>query len=233
LRGKPASHNVRGIYSDGSKFAAPASLDGGGFAYSKEALGSTQLWDGVLFNLGPNRVTQRAIRRTILAAMRLNSLQQRFYSNSVRAIAIHEFIHCAKRVRREEFALARGGSGVRGTVLAGSSFWFMFVHRTSVTGSCLRRPGETTNLTAGPRLRVSWLMAGNHDTGDRDSGMTMDLSAIPALRGKRWSPGRVRGVRNHLDFQIRFDLLRSANLPRYRRRADYRPTSSHSGGCSK
>jgi hypothetical protein len=48
-----SAYKRKGVYSDGSKFAAPASLDGGGFAYSKKALGSTQLWDGVLFNLGP------------------------------------------------------------------------------------------------------------------------------------------------------------------------------------
>ncbi len=48
-----SAYNVRGIYTDGSKFAAAASLDGGGYSYSKEALGSTQLWDGVSFRLGP------------------------------------------------------------------------------------------------------------------------------------------------------------------------------------
>ena len=41
------------IHSDGSQFAPAASADGEGFAYSKETLGSSQLWDGVLFNLGP------------------------------------------------------------------------------------------------------------------------------------------------------------------------------------
>jgi alpha-mannosidase len=48
-----SAYNVRGIYSDGSKFAASASADGGGFAYSKETLSPTQFWDGVSFNLGP------------------------------------------------------------------------------------------------------------------------------------------------------------------------------------
>jgi alpha-mannosidase len=47
------AYNVRGIYTDGSKFAVGASLDGGGFSYSRETLGSTQLWDGVSFHLGP------------------------------------------------------------------------------------------------------------------------------------------------------------------------------------
>jgi alpha-mannosidase len=48
-----SAYNVRGIYTEGSKFAASATADGGGFAYSKETLGPTQLWDGVSFNLGP------------------------------------------------------------------------------------------------------------------------------------------------------------------------------------
>ena len=48
-----SAYNLKGIYTDGSKFAAAASLDGSGFSYSTEALGSTQLWDGVSFHLGP------------------------------------------------------------------------------------------------------------------------------------------------------------------------------------
>jgi alpha-mannosidase len=48
-----SAYNVKGIYTDGSSFANAASLDGGGFAYSETTLGSTQLWDGVVFNLGP------------------------------------------------------------------------------------------------------------------------------------------------------------------------------------
>lgn len=48
-----SAYNVKGIYTDGSSFANAASLDGGGFAYSEATLGSTQLWDGVVFNLGP------------------------------------------------------------------------------------------------------------------------------------------------------------------------------------
>jgi alpha-mannosidase len=41
------------IHSDGSTFTPSASADGEGFAYSKEAMGTDTLWDGVLFNLGP------------------------------------------------------------------------------------------------------------------------------------------------------------------------------------
>jgi len=59
------AYNVKGIYTDGSKFATTASLDGGGFAYSKEALGSTQLWDGILFNLGAANVPDVVTSRTV------------------------------------------------------------------------------------------------------------------------------------------------------------------------
>jgi len=60
-----SAYNVRGIYTDGSKFATTASLDGGGFAYSKQTLGSTQLWDGVLFNLGAANVPDVVTGKTV------------------------------------------------------------------------------------------------------------------------------------------------------------------------
>jgi alpha-mannosidase len=47
------AYNATAIHSDGSAFAPAASADGEGWAYSKETLGSPQLWDGVAFNLGP------------------------------------------------------------------------------------------------------------------------------------------------------------------------------------
>lgn len=59
------AYNVKGIYTDGSKFATTASLDGGGFAYSKETLGSTQLWDGVLFKLGAANVADVVTGKTV------------------------------------------------------------------------------------------------------------------------------------------------------------------------
>ncbi len=59
------AYNVRGIYSDGSKFTASASLDGEGFAFSKEALGETPLWDGVLFNLGPANAPDVVTGKTV------------------------------------------------------------------------------------------------------------------------------------------------------------------------
>jgi len=60
-----SAYNAKGIYSDGSKFDTAASLDGDGYAYSKEALGSTQLWDGVTFNLGPANLPNVVTGKTI------------------------------------------------------------------------------------------------------------------------------------------------------------------------
>jgi alpha-mannosidase len=60
-----SAYNVNGIYTDGSKFGPSASLDGDGFAYSKEALGSTQLWDGVWFNLGPANAPSVVASKTV------------------------------------------------------------------------------------------------------------------------------------------------------------------------
>ncbi|MFZ0957883.1 MAG: glycoside hydrolase family 38 C-terminal domain-containing protein, partial [Candidatus Sulfotelmatobacter sp.] len=60
-----SAYNVRGIYTDGSKFATAASLDGGGFSYSKETLGSTQLWDGVSFHLGPANAPDAVESKTV------------------------------------------------------------------------------------------------------------------------------------------------------------------------
>ena len=48
-----SAYNVNAIHSDGSPFSPAASADGEGFAYSKEALGSSPLWDGVEFKFGP------------------------------------------------------------------------------------------------------------------------------------------------------------------------------------
>ena len=60
-----SSYNAKAIYTDGSKYDPSASADGEGSAYAKEALGSTPLWDGVVFNLGsanvPDAVTSKII----------------------------------------------------------------------------------------------------------------------------------------------------------------------------
>ena len=50
-----STYNAHGIYVDGSTFPPSASLDGGGFAYSSQLLGTIQAWNGVSFKLGsPN-----------------------------------------------------------------------------------------------------------------------------------------------------------------------------------
>jgi alpha-mannosidase len=71
-----SAFNVKGIYSDGSEFAPEASADGEGFAYSKEALGTTPLWDGVLFNLGPANASDAVTGKTVaLPAGKFTSLR--------------------------------------------------------------------------------------------------------------------------------------------------------------
>jgi alpha-mannosidase len=60
-----SSFNRLGIYTDGSTFVPSASLDGGGFAYSSQLLGTAPTWNGVTFKLGPanqaNAVTGSAV----------------------------------------------------------------------------------------------------------------------------------------------------------------------------
>jgi hypothetical protein len=60
-----SAYNATAIYSDGSQFASSASADGEGWAYSKETVGSSQLWDGVLFNLGPANAPDAVTGRTV------------------------------------------------------------------------------------------------------------------------------------------------------------------------
>jgi hypothetical protein len=44
--------NRTGIYTNGSTFSSTRGLDGGGFAYSASALGSSPIWDNTTFTLG-------------------------------------------------------------------------------------------------------------------------------------------------------------------------------------
>jgi alpha-mannosidase len=60
-----SAYNVKGIYTDGTSFSPQASADSEGFAYSKEALGSTPAWDGVLFNLGPANAPDVVTGKTV------------------------------------------------------------------------------------------------------------------------------------------------------------------------
>jgi alpha-mannosidase len=60
-----SAYNVTAIHSDGSVFDAKASLDGQGFAFSSELLGSSQVWDGVVFHMGPANAADAVSGRTI------------------------------------------------------------------------------------------------------------------------------------------------------------------------
>lgn len=48
-----SAYNRTGIYADGATFSKTSSLDGMGGSYSANLLGSTRIWNGALFNLGP------------------------------------------------------------------------------------------------------------------------------------------------------------------------------------
>jgi hypothetical protein len=61
-----STFNVTGIYADGSSFAPAASLDGQGYALSEQALGATQVWDEVLFKLGPANAPDAVTGKTVL-----------------------------------------------------------------------------------------------------------------------------------------------------------------------
>ena len=60
-----STYNATCIHTDGAQFAPSASADGEGFAYSKEALGLSPLWDGVEFNLGPANAPDAVTGKTI------------------------------------------------------------------------------------------------------------------------------------------------------------------------
>ena len=59
------AYNVTGIYKDGAKFDEKNSLDGGGYSYSSDLLGSDQIGDGVDFKFGsagaPDAVTSATV----------------------------------------------------------------------------------------------------------------------------------------------------------------------------
>jgi alpha-mannosidase len=61
-----SAYNATGIHTDRSQFAAAASADGEGFAYSKEAMGASPSWDGVEFTLGPANAPDAVTGKTIL-----------------------------------------------------------------------------------------------------------------------------------------------------------------------
>jgi alpha-mannosidase len=60
-----SANNVTGIYNDGSIFAAADSLDNGGYAFSKQQLGSEQVGAGVVFKLGPANAADAVTSKTV------------------------------------------------------------------------------------------------------------------------------------------------------------------------
>jgi alpha-mannosidase len=60
-----SAYNVRGIYTDGSKFESSESLDAGGYSFSEKTLGSEQVGDDVIFKLGPPNVADVVTSKTI------------------------------------------------------------------------------------------------------------------------------------------------------------------------
>jgi alpha-mannosidase len=59
------AYNVRGIYKDGSTFEPAASLDGDGYSFSEQVLGSEQVGDGVVFRLGPSNAPDAVTGKTV------------------------------------------------------------------------------------------------------------------------------------------------------------------------
>jgi alpha-mannosidase len=71
-----SAYNLTGIYSDGSTFAAAASLDEDGYAFSEQLLGSEQVGDGVVFKLGPPNAPDVVTGKTVnLPAGKFSSLR--------------------------------------------------------------------------------------------------------------------------------------------------------------
>jgi alpha-mannosidase len=60
-----SAYNVMGIYKDGSKFEPSASLDAGGYSFSAKTLGSEQVGNEVVFELGPPNVADAVTSKTI------------------------------------------------------------------------------------------------------------------------------------------------------------------------
>jgi alpha-mannosidase len=60
-----AAYNVNGIYDDGAKFTPAASLDGDGFAFSEQLIGTEQVGDGVVFKLGPPNAPDAVSGKTV------------------------------------------------------------------------------------------------------------------------------------------------------------------------
>ena len=59
------AYNVMGIYDEGSRFKEAASLDNGGYSFSKQLIGAEQVGEGVVFKLGPANTLDVVTGKTI------------------------------------------------------------------------------------------------------------------------------------------------------------------------
>ncbi len=64
-----SAYNLTGIYNDGSTFTVADSLDGDGFAFSEQLLGSEQVGNGVVFKLGPANAPDVVSGKTIALSL--------------------------------------------------------------------------------------------------------------------------------------------------------------------
>ena len=58
-------YNVTGIYNDGATFTPGASLDGDGFSFSAQQLGSEQVGNGAVFKIGPPNAPDMVTGKTV------------------------------------------------------------------------------------------------------------------------------------------------------------------------
>jgi alpha-mannosidase len=69
-------YNITGIYSDGATFVRDTSLDGDGYSFSSQLLGTEQIADGVVFKLGPPNAPDVVSGKTvILPAGRFSTME--------------------------------------------------------------------------------------------------------------------------------------------------------------
>ena len=61
-----STYNITGIYNDGTTFAPEASLDGDGFSFSAQQLGSDQVGNGAVFKIGPPNAPDMVTGKTVL-----------------------------------------------------------------------------------------------------------------------------------------------------------------------
>lgn len=71
-----SAYNVTGIYKDGSTFSREDSLDEDGYAFSEQAVGSQQVGDGAVFQIGPANAPDMVSGATVtLPAAKFSSVK--------------------------------------------------------------------------------------------------------------------------------------------------------------